>query len=134
MYNIVNKHVIALFHSCMSICTFPVSRPSQYLWDTEKVDTLWWSYSHKTQDIPRKVPDDTSSLHYLGLPETFLGKKFVSHKTFLRTAWDLPGMIIGRSCEGNSMCDGYNTFLGSCHSVLRRPWETARKKPVMYNC
>ena len=90
--------------------------------------------THKTQDIPRKVPGDTSSLHYLGLPETFLGKKFVSHKTFLRTAWDLPGMIIGRSCEGNSMCDGYNTFLGSCHSVLRRPWETARKKPVMYNC
>ena len=90
--------------------------------------------THKTQYIPRKVPDDKSSLHYLGLPETFLGKKFVSHKTFLRTAWDLPGMIIGRSCEGNSVCDGYNTFLGSCHSVLRQPWETARKKPVMYNC
>ena len=55
MYNLVNKHVIALFHSCMSICTFPVSRPSQYLWDTEKVDTLWWKYSSKDDEMMQYI-------------------------------------------------------------------------------
>ena len=41
MYGIGNKHVIALFHSCVSICTLPVSRPYLHLWDADKVDTLW---------------------------------------------------------------------------------------------
>ena len=117
--------------ACIGSCSSFRPKTALGSWQEEASNGL---VTHKTQDIPRKVPDDTSSLHHLGLPETFLGNKIVSHKTFLRTAWDLPGMIIGRSCEGNSMCDGYNTFLGSCHSVLRRPWETARKKPVMYNC
>ena len=141
IFHIILKMVILCFNPAMFL-----------LWSCQLCETgawpIWVSCAWQVDESQGISPDSKfymrkDSLWWyvistLSWPSwDVLGKEICASQNLLVNmiaAWDIPGMIIGRSCEGNSVCDGYNTFLRSCDSVLRRPWETARKKPVMYSC